>query len=244
MPGIRKGRVREAIISVLSHQPKSMTELSSELGIAKSTASYHLCRLLEDGQVTVASLTPVRGKAVIKKYTILRKFDNGVEAETLRTLLGRVESERLNWSGGPDDLHPFLVNLLFHSFRYLCDLNGMEHERILRRVGEMVGRDEISRLIVGTSLKQVLDSLFDLLSSSSISTGLAIYTRSGANLTFSDFLDCQHFDSRIASFFEGLLSGILESKFNLRYGVLTARSADSLGLYNYILLRGKRGRRG
>jgi DNA-binding transcriptional ArsR family regulator len=240
MPVVRKGRVREAILSLLSRQPRSASELSNELGVAKSTISYHLSCLLEEGLIVITSVTPVRGKAVIKKYSVMNYMENQLESDMIRKMVERIERERLTWSENPEDLRFFLMRLLFHSLRYLCDVNSIEHASILERVGRMVGKDDLSQIVSGNSLKSVLASLFRIFSSYSISIPKAVYDRSGAIVAFSDFLDSFSFDSRLSSFLKGLLTGVLEAKLGQRYSVSESASLDSLGMYNYNVYRGNK----
>jgi DNA-binding transcriptional ArsR family regulator len=242
MPIVRKGRVREAVLSLLSRQPRSTSELSEELGVAKSTMSYHLGRLLEEGLIVMTSVTPVRGRAVIKKYSTAGYLENQVESEMIRKMMERIDRERLNWSEKPEDLRSFLMGVLLHSFRYLCQVNSIEHATVLERVGRMIGKDDLSQIISGDSLRSVLSSFFRILSNHSISSPKAVYDRSGATVTFSDFLDSYFFDAGLSSFLKGLLAGVLEAKFGMRYRVSEVVSSDSLGLYNYSVYRG--GRRG
>ena len=48
-PQVRKGRVRENILNLLSQQPYSLTDLSRIIKVSKPTISYHLSDLLKNG---------------------------------------------------------------------------------------------------------------------------------------------------------------------------------------------------
>ena len=78
---VGKGWVREGILSGLSVEPSTLTEVSRKLGVSQSTASYHLSLIMDRGVIEVVDSEVGTGGVQMKRY--------GLKEGSLVTLLSR-----------------------------------------------------------------------------------------------------------------------------------------------------------
>jgi DNA-binding transcriptional ArsR family regulator len=241
MRNISKGRVRDAIIGLLSRRPATLTEVSKELGVAKSTASYHLKRLLDEGAVEVVSL---KGKepGSSTAFSASSPFHQTAERDSrlIRELAGELQRERIEWlSNQPAPVTILLLRTLYQSFRVLRNITSLRHEDIMYGVGFEIGSEVISPRIRGAKLWEVCLSLRSLLESNDSSMQV---TRQDGSVSFSfaSFIGSYSHDPAISSFLRGLLQGAIQVKFGIRYVVVEEKQKGFPGAYIYSVRRRSR----
>ena len=79
-PQVRKGRVRENILNLLSQQPYSLTDLSRIIKVSKPTISYHLSDLLKNGIIEISGTKTGRGGFRSKLFVL--KYNNNLKLIT------------------------------------------------------------------------------------------------------------------------------------------------------------------
>jgi DNA-binding transcriptional ArsR family regulator len=177
---IEKGWVRERILSALVVEPSTVTELSKTIGVAKSTASYHLSLLLLKGVVELESKGN-KGGAHMKLYrlregsqvTVLTQRDEETELNRLKEVF---ELTTIPWRTSAELIGLEQVqSLLYKLFLHLFKISRTEHRVIMLEYGNRVG-ELLFRRLPGQSLRGALSSLTTKLASARLSDSTLLDT--------------------------------------------------------------------
>jgi DNA-binding transcriptional ArsR family regulator len=171
---VDKGWVREGILSGLSVEPSTLTEISRRLGVTKSTTSYHLSLLTGRGVIEVVDSWVGRGGVRVKRYglkegSLVTLLSPGQEDAELGKLRETFDLQALAWesSGGPITLGE-VQNLLYKMFLHLFKIARSEHRVLMREYGKRMGAI-LSKRMSKRPAKQALQGLTELLTTSGMS---------------------------------------------------------------------------
>ena len=219
-PKVSKGWVRQSIISGLSTQPSTVTELARRLGVSKSTASYHLSMLLSKGVVEVVDSEEGKGKVQMKRFglregsyvTLLSRRDEESE-------LGRIRETfdlfALSWGRSAaavslEQVQGLLYSMFLHMFR----ISRSEHMALMREYGNRAGSILASRM-PAVPLKETLMGLTAEFARSGISdSDLMELPDSPITVVVSNTCVGSTFHPSNSCFFlEGMIEGTIRTKF-------------------------------
>jgi predicted hydrocarbon binding protein len=171
---VDKGWVREGILSGLSVEPSTLTEISLRLGVSKSTASYHLSLLSGRGAIEVVDSWVGRGGVQVKRYglkegSLMTILSRGQEEAELGRLRETFDLNALAWeSSGEAITLEEVQNLLYRMFLHLFKIARSEHRTLMREYGNRLGAILAKRMQKLPS-KQALLGLKEYLASSGMS---------------------------------------------------------------------------
>jgi DNA-binding transcriptional ArsR family regulator len=235
---VEKGWVREGILSSLSKGPATMTQISSQLEISKSTASYHLSRLLARRVIEIVDARPGRGRVVVKKYGL--KEGSLVMFPTLRqeeTELGRLretfELQALGWRSGTDGVDlTRMESLLYKLFLHLFRITRSEHMGLMLEYGQRTG-EILADTLPPNRLRRTLPAIAEYLSRSKIADADLIQIQ-GSPITVLHSNTCigsSIHQGNPCYFLEGIVRGIIAYKLGSGVQVLRVAPPDLSGCY-------------
>ncbi|HZW84880.1 MAG TPA: winged helix-turn-helix domain-containing protein [Nitrososphaerales archaeon] len=211
--------MREEILRVLSKGPSTLTEIAMELGISKSTASYHLALLSEHGVVEPVATRVGRGGVSVVRYGLrsgsLVLFGGGSkEEEELRRLRETFDVETLGWNSSKSETNLVEVQtLLYKLFLRMFRTTRSEHRSIMLEYGERVG-SLMSRRVQATSSRQALLGIASFLRESGIAeVDLVEIPSSTVSVLVSSV--CIGSDLHVGNscyFLEGIITGMVREK--------------------------------
>ena len=233
---VKKGWVREGILSGLAVEPATVTELASRLGIAKSTASYHVSLLVSKGVVQVIDTTEARGGVQMKRYglregsyvTLLSRKDEEAELGRLRETF---DLRALSWesSAAAVDLQE-VQGLLYRMFLHLFRISRSEHSTLMRDYGRRTG-GIMARRLPERPLKESLLGLTAQLASTGLSDSDVLEVpSSGVSLIVSNTCIGSTFHPSNACYFlQGMIEGAVLGKLgpNVKVGRVTVPEVPS-----------------
>jgi DNA-binding transcriptional ArsR family regulator len=220
-PKVSKGWVRQSIISGLSTQPSTVTELARRLGVSKSTASYHLSMLLSKGVVEIVDSENRKGKAQMKRYglregsyvTLLSRSDEEFELGRIRETfdLFALSWRRPTTVASVEQLQGLLYRMFLHMFR----ISRSEHVALMREYGGRAGAILASRMHE-VPLKDALMGLTAEFARSGISdSDLMELPDSPIMVVVSNICIGSTFHpSNSCYFLEGMIEGAIRTKFS------------------------------
>ncbi len=214
-----KGWVREGILSGLSVEPSTLTEVSQKLGVSKSTASYHLSLLMDRGAIEIVDSKEGRGGVQVRRY--------GLKAGSSVTLLSRREEEAelgklretfdlevLPWRASAKSVTLENVQgLLYKMFLHLFKLGRSEHRTLMREYGTRTG-DIVAEGVSRMPFRDTLGWLAGFLGSSGISecNVLELPNSSIIVLASNTCIGATSHQTNSCYFLEGMIEGILRKK--------------------------------
>lgn len=215
---VDKGWVREGILTALSTEPSTLTEISRKLGVSKSTASYHITLLMGRGVIEVVESKDGIGGVKMKRY--------GLKEGSLVTLLSRKEEEAelgrlketfelgtLSWGSSARAVSLEQVQgLLYKLFLHLFRIARSEHRALMRDYGSRVGA-MFSRQVSSRPFKEALLGLTTQLASSGLSdSDLLELPNSGVSVVVSNTCIGSTFhQSNSCYFLEGIIEGAVRT---------------------------------
>ncbi len=228
---IEKGWVREKILSILLQGPTTLSDVSGTLGISKSTAAYHLKRLLNKGIIEISDIRNVRGGVYAK--TLSLKSGRVVLSEpplkkkgTTSTIRESYQRLKLGWSIKQDPAE--VIVFLYHLFVASDGVPRQERYAVFQDYGRLAGEELLSPLVpsrgLGSEVEQILQRLGSM--------GLALCTREAGDSTklviqCSAFFGSTDPTSPVFRFLQGLIEGALSAKHEGRYEVKSLVSIAS-----------------
>ncbi|MDA4127681.1 MAG: helix-turn-helix domain-containing protein [Thaumarchaeota archaeon] len=171
---VDKGWVREGILSALSIEPATLTEVSRKLGVAKSTASYHLSQLVGRGVIEVVDSWVGRGGVQVKRYglkegSLVTLLSRGEEEAELGRLRETFDLKALAWESSMGAIGVEEVqSLLYRMFLHLFKIARSQHRALMREYGDRVGAILAKRLTRAPPIR-ALSGLVEYLSTGGIS---------------------------------------------------------------------------
>ena len=231
-----KGWVREGILSALSIEPATVTELASRIGIAKSTASYHLSLLQSRGVVQVIDSEEGRGGVQMKRFalnegsyvTLLSRKEEEVELGRLRETF---DLHALSWESSDANLDlQEAQGLLYRMFLHLFRVSRSQHSTLMREYGRRTGAT-LARRFPERPLKEGLLGLTSLLADSGLSeSDMVEVPNSGVSVIVSNTCIGSTFHPTNACYFlEGIVEGAIAANQgpNVRVGRITVSGVPS-----------------
>ncbi|MDG6928756.1 MAG: ArsR family transcriptional regulator [Nitrososphaerota archaeon] len=219
-----KGEVRDAIVNMLLEQPFTLTELVRKLHVSKSTVHYQLQKLLQRGVVDAASVRTVRGGVESRSYALKRGALLAVPAvesdrrhvDALSDLFERKRLElRLE---GDAKLGPWAVNFLYHALLALGKTSRTKHDEILHRYGALLGREDVGPKVGGRNLGETLARMGAYWKENLMGTmGVARDQGPDFVVSFPEYFEVGAREDAPCAFARGLLDGVVESRYGLRY---------------------------
>jgi DNA-binding transcriptional ArsR family regulator len=218
-PRLNKGWVREAVLSSLTVAPMTLTEISSKLGVSKSTASYHLSLLKGKGAIEMVGSAPGKGGVVAKRYAlrggsvVLVPGVQDEEAELAR-LRETFDLEELAWRSKPGEVGADgLQRLLYKMFLHLFRITRTGHRTLMEEYGRRAGGTLAGWVPTSPSRVALLNVVSYLRSSGIADADLVEVPDTPVTvLVSSSCLGSTAHPGNACYFFEGLLKGILGAK--------------------------------
>jgi DNA-binding transcriptional ArsR family regulator len=218
-PRVDKGWVREGILSQLSAQPGTLTEIARTLGISKSTASYHLNLLLTRG--IIESITSDAGKAGAssKRYAlkegVLVTFPSRRDEEAeLGRLRETFDLYTLSWESiaGPIVLEQ-VQGLLYKMYLHMFRIARSEHRILMKDYGNRAGA-KVAKRMPPLPFKQVLLGLTSYLTANRISDAdfLELPNSTISVIVSNACIGSPFHQSNSCYFLEGMIEGVVKTK--------------------------------
>lgn len=230
--------MREGILNGLSKAPATMTQVSEQLGISKSTASYHLSKLLSRGVIEIVDARPGRGRVVVKKYGLkegsLVMFPTlGQEEAELGRLRETFELQALGWRSRTDPVDlAAMQSSLYRLFLHLFRITRSEHGRLMLEYGRRAG-EILSDTLPPVRLGKTPDSIAGYLSNSKMADASLIQIH-GSPITVLQANTCIGSNIHPGNqcyFLEGIVKGIVTSRLGSGVQVSRVTHPDLSGCY-------------
>lgn len=229
---VRKGLVREELVSALSRQPARLTDLARLLGVSKATVEYHLSALTARGLVEVldygAKMKGPKAKVyTLRRGTVFAVPSSAEESSELRAMEEAFEVSTLGWGSRtelPDGRE--LTHILYLLFLHLFRVTRVEHPELMRSYGRRAGLSLAHAFLGGKGLQDTLSKLRDIYARLDIAT-LETVSNGAARprgLIFGRCLYSQDHPTEACFFLEGFTSGLMQTRFGPTFQVMRVSS--------------------
>lgn len=216
-----KGWARESILAQLARKNSILSEIAAEVGISKSTASYHMKELVKRGIAEIIDVRRVKGGVYSKTFRLRHGVvvigePRPVGESAERTISEQYSALKMSLTANPQS--GSIVVFLYDVLLSLYGVSRREVEEIFLRYGELFGREVVGPSLKSRDLSRELRGILDWLDR----TGSAICSiESGDNrtsvLSFSTFFRTTDPKAPVFKFLQGLVEGVLASKHGERY---------------------------
>lgn len=225
---VKKGDVRRAIILSLIEHPLTVTQLAKTLGVSKPTVSYHMSNLKREGFVELRKVeVDKRGfqlRYYMTKESIKLRVINHKAEENYQKVASSVISQ-LDMELREKRLRELFSNYISISFLRMLHMalykSGVKLDEISRDCGRKVGKEVISKHIIGSTFKEILIDIGKFWEKHEL--GRVEVVEMGENhatIRVYDCYDCANMPNigeTICHLDEGILTGILETKLGDKY---------------------------
>ncbi len=216
-----KGWAREKILSVLMEKPATLSVIASEVGISKSTASYHMKELVNRAIAEIIDVRKVKGGVYSKTFALRRGVLVIGEPRPVGESADRMISEqysalKMSWTANPQP--GTIVVFLYHVLLSLHGASRQEIEHCFIRYGELFGREVVAPSLKSRGLARELREILEWLDR----TGSALCSiepgeKGTSVLSCSTFFRTTDPKAPVFKFLQGLVEGVLASKHGERY---------------------------
>lgn len=225
---VKKGDVRRAIILSLMEHPLTVTQLAKTLRVSKPTVTYHISKLKREGFVELSKVeVDTRGFQrryyMIKESVKLRAINHKAEEDYQKVASSVISQLDMELRG--KRLREPLSNYINISFLRMLHMvlyrSGVKLDGVLRDCGRKVGKEVISKHIIGSTFKEILSDVGRFWEKHEL--GRVEVVEMGENhatIRVYDCYDCANMPNigkTICHLDEGMLSGIFEAKLGDRY---------------------------
>jgi len=208
-------------------KPASLSEIAAEVGVSKSTASYHMKELVERGIAEITDVKSVKGGVYTKTFalrpgTVVVSEPHAVAGGVGRSLVEHYESLKMNWTTDPRS-----ENITIFLYQVLLSLSGVAREGVesaLLHYGRLFGEEVLSPSVKSRGLARELREMVGWLERTSSATCSVANGDGGTKvITCPSFFRASEFDSPVFKFLQGIIEGFLALRHGKRY-LLEARS--------------------
>lgn len=217
-PEVPKGWVREGILSALSKEPATLTEVAQGLRISKSTASYHLSLLSKRGVIEPVSTRMGRGGVKVVRYGLRSGtfvlFGGAREEENeLRRMRETFDLETLGWKDRSQLGVSQVQTLLYKLFLLMFRITRSEHRRLMLDYGERTGSLLAGR-VHATSARQASLAVATFLRETGMSDAdLVEFPGSAVSALISSVcIGSEYHIGNSCYFLEGMVGGMVRGK--------------------------------
>ncbi len=218
-----KGWARESILRVLLKKEASLSQIASEVGISKSTASYHMKALVKRGIAELVDVRNVKGGVYLKTFALRRGkvviSEPQIEARGADRMI-TAQYERLKLSFHQNQRSEDIIIFLYDMFLLLSGAPWQVMAESFLQYGMLFGKEILGPSLHSRGLQQDLQETLELLSR----LGIAFCTvetrqRSEHVISCSTFFRTSDPSSPVFKFFQGTIKGALDSKHGERFQV-------------------------
>ena len=223
---VGKGWVRDGVLSTLSKEPATLTEVARKLGVSKSTASYHLALLLQRGVIEEVDSGVARGGVASRRFALrggsVVVFPTQAQEESeLRKLREAFDLQLLALQGSASATNVVgLQVLLYKMYVHMFKITRSEHRRLMIEYGSRAG-GALAKHVGGPPSGQAMPSIASFLRESGIGDVdlVGIPGSTVSVLVSSACIGSDYHAGNSCYFLEGFLGGLVAAKMGAQVKV-------------------------